>query len=359
MGQPEIKVSFKKLAETANVRSARGIACVILKDATVTGKYVYTRKKQIKESYASDNLALINDGFDKYGVNTIVVYSILNDGSGVSADTLENALNTLKKVEINYLACNFALEKEDIELLKKFKAEREALNMDLQIVATTEANDKTFINFVSTGIKLNGVAIETHTFNCKLAFILASLPMTQSATFYVLDDVTAVDDIADEDAAVDAGKMFITFDGEKYKLSRAVNSMTTLGTEDKDCMKKIKVVEGSLLVKGDIYKVFRDNYVGKNNNDYNHRLQFVSEINRYLINLAGEGILNEDANNYVELDAEAMRDYMEEELNIDTSKMTDVDVLKDVKGYCGSKIFLTGNINFVDAMEDMELVINY
>lgn len=353
MGQPEINISFRKLASTAQARSARGVACIILKDTTVEGIHTYTRTKQIKETYSSDNLSLLKEGFDKYGVNTIVVYSIKGE------DTLENALKLLKKVEINYLACNFELEEADITLLKKFKENRINLNMDLQIVATTVANDKLFVNFVSDGIKINGVSIETYRFNCKLAFILASLPMTKSATFYLLDDVTACNEIEDEDTTVEEGKMFITFDGEKYKLSRAVNSMTTLGKEDKECMKKIKVVEGSLLVKGDIYKVFRDNYVGKNNNDYDHRLSFVGAINRYLKALELEGILNKDAENYVALDVEAMRDYIEDECGIDTKDMKDIDILKDVKGDCGSKIFLTGNVNFVDAMEDLDLVLYF
>lgn len=353
MGQPEINISFKKLAETAQIRSARGVACIILKDDIVAGKYTYTRKKQIKDKYTADNLFLLQDGFDKYGVNTIVVYSISGE------DTLDNALKALRKVEINYLACNWEVAEEENVKLKAFKEDRAKLNMDLQIVGTNTANDKFFIDFVSTGIKVNDKAIQTYTFNCKLAFILASLSMTESATYYVLNDVTACDDIEDEDATVEAGKMFITFDGEKYKLSRAVNSMTTLGADDKPCMKKIKIVEGSLLVKGDIYKVFRDNYVGKNNNDYNSRIKFIAEVNRYLDNLALEGILNTDAKNYVELDIEAMRDYMEDECGVDTSKMKDIDILKDVDGYCGSRIFLKGNIRFIDAMEDMDLVLFY
>ena len=191
----------------------------------------------------------------------------------------------------------------------------------------------------------------------KLAFILASIPQTESATYYVLDDVTAVTEIENEDEAVEQGKIFITFDGEKYKLSRAVNSKTTLAANEKKDLKKIKITEGKIIVKGDIYKVFRDKYVGKCNNDYNDRLSFVSEINRYLTNLAYEGILNIDYDNHVELDVQAMRDYIETEVSIDTSDMKDIDVMKDAEGLCGSKVFIKGQVRFVDAMEDMDLVL--
>ena len=352
MAMPEINILFKTLAKTASIRSARGVACIVVKDSAVEGKYVYTREKQITQSYDDDNLSLVKEAFNKYGVTKLVVYAVNKTGG-----TLADALNNLKKVEINYLACNFALEENDITLLKQFKETRVKNNMDLQIIANVAADDEYFINFASTGISVNGSAIESHRFMCKLAFILASIPQTESATYYVLDDVTAVTEIENEDEAVEAGKIFITFDGEKYKLSRAVNSKTTLAANEKKDLKKIKITEGKIIVKGDIYKVFRDKYIGKCNNDYNDRLSLVSEINRYLTNLAYEGILNIDYDNHVELDVQAMRDYMEKEVDTDTSDMKDIDVLKDVEGLCGSKVFIKGQVRFVDAMEDITLVL--
>ena len=352
MAMPEINILFKTLAKTASIRSARGVACIVVKDSTVEGKYVYTREKQITQSYDDDNLSLVKEAFNKYGVTKLVVYAINKTGG-----TLADALNNLKKVEINYLACNFALEENDVTLLKQFKETRVKNNMDLQIIANVAADDEYFINFASTGISVNGSAIEPHRFMCKLAFILSSIPQTESATYYVLDDVTAVTEIENENEAVEAGKLFITFDGEKYKLSRAVNSKTTLAANEKKDLKKIKITEGKIIVKGDIYKVFRDKYIGQCNNDYNDRLSLVSEINRYLTNLAYEGILNIDYDNRVELDVDAMRDYMETEAETDTSDMKDIDVLKDAEGLCGSKVFIKGQVRFIDAMEDITLVL--
>ena len=253
MGMPEINILFKTLAQTASIRSARGVACIILKDSTVEGKHIYTREKQITQAVEENNLSLVKEAFNKYGVTKLVVYAIDKTGG-----TLADALNNLKKVEINYLACNFALEENDVTLLKQFKETRVKNNMDLQIIANVAADDEYFINFASTGISVNGSAIEPHRFMCKLAFILASIPQTESATYYVLDDVTAVTEIENEDEAVEQGKIFITFDGEKYKLSRAVNSKTTLAANEKKDLKKIKITEGKIIVKGDIYKVFRD-----------------------------------------------------------------------------------------------------
>ena len=94
MGMPEINILFKTLAKTASIRSARGVACIIVKDSTVEGKYIYTREKQITQSYEEDNLSLVKEAFNKYGVNKLVVYAI-NKTSGALGDALDN----LKKQE--------------------------------------------------------------------------------------------------------------------------------------------------------------------------------------------------------------------------------------------------------------------
>lgn len=350
MAMPEINISYKTLATTLATRSARGVACIVVKNETAKGKYVYTRKKQIKENWSKELQEVLEDSFDRYGTNKIIVYSL-------DSEEIANVLKALTKVEINFMAFNFDVT-SDIETIKAFVKTREANNMDVQVVvAGIEADNKYFINFVSEDIKVNGEAMAKELFTCKLACLLASIPMTESATFYVLNDVTGVTEIEDEDGAVDKGQLFITFDGEKYKLSRAVNSMTTLGGSDKKSCKKIKIVEGMSLVKGDIFKLFRDKYTGKNNNDYTHRIKLIGEINKYFLKLVDEGILNADAENTVELDVQAMRDYIEGEVGVDTSDMSDMEVLKDINGHCGSKVFLTGNVFFVDAMEDLDLIL--
>ena len=65
MAMPELNILFKALAKTASVRSARGVACIIVKDSAVEGKYIYTREKQITQSYEEDNISLIKEAFNK------------------------------------------------------------------------------------------------------------------------------------------------------------------------------------------------------------------------------------------------------------------------------------------------------
>ena len=48
---------------------------------------------------------------------------------------------------------------------------------------------------------------------------------------------------------------------------------------------------------------------------------------------------------------------METEVDTDTSDMKKKNELKDVEGLCGSKVFIKGQVRFVDAMEDISLVL--
>lgn len=346
MGMPEIIISFTQKASSATSRSARGIACIVLKDSAVNGVYTYKRFKNVKENYSTDNKAIIEDCF-LLGVSTLVVCAIPST-TGTTAD----ALTKLNKVSMNYLAFGYDVT-ADQEAIKTFVKTRRENNMKLAVVMANMAGDfEGIVNFTAEDIFVNSVAMTTQRFTIRIACILASIPQTQSATYYELTDVTSVKDKTDEDASVEAGELFITFDGEKYKLSRAVNSLVTITLGKKDIMKKIKITEGMDLVSGDIFAVFRDNYTGKVINDYADKMLFVAECNEYLRRLGIEGVLNKDANNYVELDVEATRDYLENELKIDTTNMEDEAVLKQDTG---SKLFLTGSITLQDAMEDLEL----
>lgn len=344
MGMPEIIISFTEKANTATSRSARGIACIVLKDATVSGVYTYKRFKNVKENYSTENKAIIEDCF-LLGVSKLVICAIPTTG------TTADALTLLAKTSINYLAFGYDVTADETAI-KDFVTARRSDNRKLAVVmANMEGDYEGVINFTAEEIKVNSVAMTTQRFTIRVACILASTPQTQSATYYELTDVTSVKDKADEDACVDAGELFITFDGEKYKLSRAVNSLVTITLGKKEIMKKIKITQGMDLVSGDIYSVFRDNYTGKIINDYASKMLFVAECNEYLRSLGKEGVLNKDADNYIELDVEATRDYLEEN-GTDTSDMEDEAVLK---ADTGSKLFLTGSITLQDAMEDLEL----
>ena len=71
--------------------------------------------------------------------------------------------------------------------------------------------------------------------------------------------------------------------------------------------------------------------------------------------LVQQGVLSDSNTSYVELDVAATRAYAQS-LNIDTSTMTDTQVLNIDTG---TNVFITGKLYPLDCMEDLALVLNY
>lgn len=362
-----IEISFKKKAETVKNRSTRGITCIILKDTTVSGRKEYTRKQQITENYSEENKRILVDGFDKFGVNKLIVYSITGDA------TLTSALNNLKKIKMNFIALNFEYTEDELEELIKFVEERKIANMDVQaVVNDVITKEQTPINtyfdcMVSNDAKISNTRTLTdYESACWKAFAEATRKIGTSTTYLITPDITEVNDV-DEKEYKSTGKCTFIFDGDKIKFSQAVTCLTTLGTDEKDLQKKRKIIDDMIIVKTDIYTTFRDEYVGKVTNDYVHRVAFTGNVNKYLAKLSLDGVLNRNYANRVELDVQAMRDYMEsttdEDGNAkeshDTSLMTDNEVLIDAEGWTGDKVFLKGEIAFVDATESLACVFTF
>ena len=158
---------------------------------------------------------------------------------------------------------------------------------------------------------------------------------------------------ADAGAEVDAGKLVVVFDGEKYKLGRGVTSLTSITEERPEDLKKIKIVEGMDVIIHDIYTTFEDEYVGKVVNSYDNKQMFVGAVNDYLKKMEGS-VLDETGDNFVEVDLEANREYLKRQ-GIDTEEMTDTQIRE---ANTGSYLFLTGACRFLDAMEDLTLKMN-
>lgn len=308
-----------------------------------------------------------SDGLVGSTLINFVNYVAAEESGTSHATALENIIPKMRSVDIDFLACAWNIDSVELSIIGQFIEKREKVNKDVIFVTTdsvlknspyASTGSKNIINFSTEVIEINGVQVQPWQFAIEIAFILSGIGDGMSATYYPLTRVTYAEEKADEDAETDAGKLFISFDGDKYKLSRAVNSLKSLPDGVGEAMKKIKIVRNSFMLKRDIYKVIRDGYIGKFNNDYTHRLSLITAINQYLNNLAFEGVLNLEYANVAKLDAEAMRAYIES-LGIDTTEIDDQEIIKDPNCYCGSKVFIHINVRFIDAIEDVDINIYY
>lgn len=324
MGLPEIVITFKKKASAAIAKSQRGMVAVLLKDDTAEQFLTpCTRWKNVKETeWTKESLKVLKLIFKGGPRQVLAVRLQHTDGSPDLAETLRQILH----INIDYL-CYPGYQASDVTVLRDFITEAHEKGKKVKAVLPgVEADDMHIINFTSSYVTAKWTDEEqpaTYTaaeYCCRIAGILAGLPLTQSCTFYVLDEVVDADIPEDPDADIDAGKLVIVFDGEKHKIGRGVTSLQTVTPETPEAFKKIKIVEGMDVIRHDIFSTFESSYVGKVVNSYDSKQLFVGAVNDYLRAMQN-AILNAEAENAVQISAEGNREYLEEH-GISTEDMT-------------------------------------
>lgn len=354
MGLPEIRISFQQKANSAIQRSSRGLVAVLLNDGTKNQFLsAYRREREVnKEDWSEESLKLLKLAF-KGGPQKVVAVRMLQVDGTVS---LEATLSEILPLDIDYLAYPGFTE-TDRTVMKDFL--QRAVENGKKVKAVLphwEADYERVVNFDTDSVTAvwedseDPVSYTAAEYCIRIAGILAGLPLTRSCTYYELEEVVDCALSDDADADVDAGKLVIVFDGEKYKLGRGVTSLTTTSEEKPEDFKKIKIVEGRDIITHDIHSTFEDEYVGKVVNSYDNKQIFVGAVNDYFRSLENS-VLDAEADNLVEVDAEGNRDYLESR-GTDTTDMTDQE-LKEAN--TGSWLFLTGSCKFLDAMEDLKL----
>ncbi|MFG6336317.1 MAG: phage tail sheath protein [Lachnospiraceae bacterium] len=357
MGLPEIIINFKKKASAAISRSNRGMAAVLLQDDTAEQFLTpCTRWKDVKKNeWTEESLKVLKLLFKGGPRQVLIVRMLQADGSPDLGETLKQIMH----INMDYL-CYPGYQANDLGILRDFITEAHEKGKKVKAVLPGVAADNMhIINFAASFVTAKWVDEEeavTYTgaeYCCRIAGILAGLPLTQSCTYYVLDEVVDADIPEDPDKEIDAGKLIIVFDGERYKIGRGVTSLQTVTQETPEEYKKIKIVEGMDVIRHDIFSTYEGSYVGKVVNGYDNKQIFVGAINDYL-RAMGNAILNAEAENAVRVSAEGNRQYLEEH-GIDTEDMTEQELLE---ADTGSYMILEGECTFLDAAEDLRLDMN-
>lgn len=346
MGLPEINIVFQSKAETAIKRSANGIVALILRDATkgdITS-YSYTNESEVvKSHWTTANYDYISKTF-LGGPQRVIVERI------GAEDTYDDALARLKNKKWNYLAIPSLADNEK-DIADWIIAQRNA-KKTFKAVLPYAANNEGIINFATNDIKVGTKVYTTAEYCCRIAGLLAGLPMTEGATYQTLAEVESITESTTPDDDIDGGKFILINDGEKVKVARGVNSLHILSGDKTEDMKKIKIIEGMDLMRDDIRSAFENNYIGINNS-YDNKVMFVAAINQYFDGLLREGVLYGDAENTADIDVNAQRDWLAQKYDI--SEYSDEQIRKTKTG---SYVFVTADVTFCDAIENLKFSIN-
>lgn len=345
MGLPNILIEFKTKASTAIKRGNRGIVAVMVMD-TPSGVHRLELATDIPTGLTEANKAYVERAFWG-GVNPI------NHLMLIVTDTITNGMAALETIKYDYLAAPPDISAEDATTLATaIKAMRDSKGLKVKAVLPNCAADhEGIVNFTTSNIKVGTNTYTSGEYCSRIAGLLAGTPLQQSVTFYTLPEVTDVPKLTktELDAKIDAGEFCIFHDGEKVKVARGINSLTTVGSTKSEDYKYIKIVDTMDLIYNDVRRTCEDNYIGKFPNSYDNKCNLLVAIQAYLEALRDDNIL--DANISTAIDINAQRNYLKSK-NEPVEDMT----LQEIKeANTQSYVFIQSNFKILNAIEDIKI----
>ena len=403
LGRPTIEIDFKSKATSAITRSGRGVGVMILNDSTIDTLTHYQIIDSTEIPSGIDDKSITHIKNALLGIpaklHVLLIPPLIkqvtttrevenDDGetetitevSEVAATvTQADALTKASTLKFNYICHPTGSQQAQSDLATWVKNQRRVKQKTYKaVVSNVKANSYGIINFTTGDIKVvnpvwSDALIEaegvesaisatiakylTYTageYTARIMGILLGLSLDRSVTYYELSEVESCSDYQDIDESINNGELCLIDEGDGHgvKIARGVNSLTTFTTDVGEDFRFIKIVEAIDLIKDDIRDTFRDDYIGKVINDYDHKMLFIAAILIYFEGLKGNVLDNSTtAVNKVEIDYEANRDYAKLK-GEDVSEMTNQQILEY---HTGTQVFLTGQITPVNAMEDLKI----
>lgn len=354
MSLPSINVIFKAAAESAVQRIRKGIVAIIVRDAKAEGNYSLTSERGIPAELGAANKAYIQRAFIGYErrPQRILLCVVPED-----AADFEAALEWLGNRDFDYLVGPPSITQDEAKELgdwvKLVRAERASI---AKAVLPNYAGDhEGLINFSAADIRVGDDEHTAASYSSRIAGLIVGTPLTMSCTYAPLPEVSDVARLSPDaaDAAVDAGQLILIHDGEKVKIGLGVNSLHTLRDGQNESLKKIKIVEVRDLVQVNLRRACQDSWIGRHSASYDDKCLLISAVRDHLTVLEDEGILAEGSS--VGIDVESVRAYLEEH-GVDTSGM-DEQSIKEAD--TGSTVYLTCTIHILDAIENIQIMVNH
>lgn len=389
LGMPSVIISFKEAGIAAIERSQRGIVFLILEEeqevidkltvntSAICGKAITGQaitgnieKQEVIENpfviYTIDDIpSELSENNKDYITKCLLGYVTapyrvkvyLQAKGKTGADKWQESLKKIATERWDYLAIP-TIEEEQLETVGTWiKTNRE--NKYKKVKAVLPGYDGDYEGIINFSNKTTKTATKTYTpaeYTARIAGLIAGTPMTISATYAPLSEVIDCDkyDLDENDEKVNNGEFFIWYDGTKYKMSRAVNSLVTTTEGKQEGYQTIKIVDIMDMIYDDVRTTAQDSYIGKYSNSYDNKCLLIMAITGYLKELEKEGLLQANYST-VELDTEAIKNYQLQNGLYTKEELADMSNdeinLLDTK----KKVFLKGKIKIIDAMEDIEL----
>lgn len=351
MGLPEISIEFKTLSSTAIKRSERGIVAMILKDDTDEElRYVYTSLDKVDDSkFNEDSKFYIEQAF-KEDLSKLIIERIADE------NTIDKALQRLSTENFNYLCFPGGENGDNLKIASFIKEQRKNNKVFKAVLPNTQGDNEGIINYVSTCTDENGKTYPPEKFVSRIASVLASIPFSMSSTYYELKDIVDTNIFDNPNGEIDNGKLILIKDDGVVKIGRGVNSLTTVNKDKQESFKKIRIIEILDMVKDDIYRTMKKEYIGKISNTYDNKMNCIGTINSYLKELQNQEILG-DGENRVDIDLESHKQVLRDR-GYSEDKISNMNETELRKVNTGSYFYVKGSITPIDSIEDIRILFN-
>lgn len=383
LGMPTIEIAFKEKGIEAIERSKRGIVALILEEsqetidklltdheynenlvAAITNPVTIYGIDDIPKELSEDNKDYITKALLGYVQSPYRVKVYMQETAteviGNSADKWNVTLAKMYTDRWDYLAIPTIKPAELESVGTWIKNARDNKHKKVKAVLPNYAADhEGVINFTNTIIKTVAKSYTTAEYTARIAGIICGTPMTISATYAPLNEVIEMDryDEDTNDGKVNKGEFFGFWDGEKYKMSRAMNSLVTTTQEKLEAYQTIKSVDVMDMIHDDLRKTAQDYYIGKYTNDYDNKILLISAIMGYFKQLEEARILMRN-DSTCEIDTVAVKNYLLSHGKFTAEELADMTQQQLKEADTKKKVFLKAHITILDTMEDIELPIS-
>ena len=352
---PEVNISFIEKGESAIQRGERGICALGLSEKTKMEPFTVYSVTDIPKGLSEANAQFIKDALQGYvtAPKKVIVY-IMQSGAEKMNTEYQAMLKYFAQNKFDYLAIpTVKTDGKTNEIVTWIKNLRTEQKLKRKVVLPEVVGDSEgIINVNASLTRPDGTTLTPEQVTPRIAGLICGTPLSISITYAPLKDFIDCQRFTKQEAdeAVGAGKLIFMYDGEKVKVNRGVNSLTTTTEIKGDSFKKIKIVEIMDMIYDDIRKAWEDTYVGRYANTYDNKCLLITAINSYFAGLIRSNLLSKGE---CLIDIDGQRDYLKQQ-GKDVNNMSEQDLKEE---NTGSRVFLRANISILDAMEDMDLEI--
>ena len=199
IGLPKLKIAFEAAAQAVANRSKKGYVGVIVRDEKAQGLHKLSSDTMIPLELGEVNKAHIKAAFEgsdrgRPSLVYLVVIPPATEGD-TTTTALESGLKHLEAVSVDYLAVPADVTDAELTVMDTWTKAQRAAYRTVKLVRplTGEGSDDMgIIQLEETGLKVLGKAVTPASYCARMAGILAGIPMSMSATYAALPEVTAV-----------------------------------------------------------------------------------------------------------------------------------------------------------------------